>query len=91
MTDIIVQPGETFLPHELTERDHFLTARFRLYASSGQRLYHAQIEHPPWPLARATVLNVRETLFEAAGLPSPRGAPIAHYAGELAVKIGFPV
>jgi len=31
-----------------------------------------------WPLARATVLQVRETLFEHAGLPTPRGAPLVH-------------
>jgi uncharacterized protein len=91
ITDILVHPGARFKAAELTERDHFLTARFRLYATSPQRRLHsAQIEHSPWPLARASVVSLRETLFEASGLPPPIGEPIAHYSDELHVKIGFP-
>ncbi len=89
-TDIVVVPGDPYQPEELTERDHFLTARFRLYAASRRRLRHAQIEHPAWPLARASVVQLRANLFEAAGLPPPRGTPIAHYSRELKVSIGFP-
>lgn len=88
MTDIVIQPGALYQPGELTERDHFLTARYRLYTTSGRRLRHAQIEHPPWPLARANVIELRQSLFENAGLPPPLGAPLVHYAAELAVKIG---
>lgn len=90
VTDIRMQPGERFQPRALSDLDHFLTARFQLYAAAGERLHRAQIDHPPWPLARATVLNVRQTLFEASALPSPQGPPIAHYSNELHVKIGFP-
>jgi uncharacterized protein len=88
ITDIVVQPGEPWTPAELTGRDHFLTARFRLYSTSRGRLRHADIEHPPWPLARANVIALRETLFEHAGLPSPQGPPLAHYSSELSVTIG---
>jgi uncharacterized protein len=88
MSDIVVQPGERYKSGELTGRDHFLTARYRLYTTSYGKLRHAQIEHPPWPLARANVLGLRQTLFESAGLPPPSGAPLVHYAAELAVKIG---
>jgi uncharacterized protein YqjF (DUF2071 family) len=88
MTDIVIQPGKLFNPTELTDRDHFLTARYRLYTAWRGRLRYAQIEHPPWPLARANVLELRQTLFEKAGLPSPISAPLVHYADELAVKIG---
>jgi uncharacterized protein YqjF (DUF2071 family) len=88
MTDIVIQPSKLYNSTELTERDQFLTARYRLYTAWHGRLRYAQIEHPPWPLARATVLELRQTLFEKAGLPSPIGAPLVHYADELAVKIG---
>jgi uncharacterized protein YqjF (DUF2071 family) len=71
-----------------TERDHFLTARYRLYTTSRRALRYAQIEHPPWPLARAGVIQLRQTLFEKAGLPSPVGAPLVHYAAQVAVNIG---
>jgi len=91
ITDIEVRPGEPYDASELSAHDHFLTARFRLYAASRKRrLYSAQIEHAPWPLARASVVNVRQSLFEASGLPPPQGTPLAHYVEELRVKIGFP-
>jgi uncharacterized protein YqjF (DUF2071 family) len=88
MTDIVVQPGELYKSDDLTESDHFLTARYRLYTTSGGRLRHADIEHSPWPLARASALQIHQTLFEAAGLPAPLGNPLVHYSAELTVKIG---
>jgi uncharacterized protein YqjF (DUF2071 family) len=88
ITDIVVEPGEAWASTDLTERDHFLTARFRLYSMSRRGLHHADIEHPPWPLTRATVLQMRETLFEQAGLPPPQGAPLVHYSATLDVSIG---
>ena len=88
MTDITIEPGERYQPNELTDRDHFLTARYRLYTTSRGRLRHAQIEHAPWPLARAKLAEIRQTLFQRAGLPSPQGAPLVHYAAEISVKIG---
>lgn len=89
-TDILVQPGERFAPEELSERDHFLTARFRLYSVFGGKLRYAQIEHRPWPLASATVVELSQNLIEAAGLPTPDGPPLVHYSAELNVKIGYP-
>jgi len=89
ITDIVIRPSLPYQPHELSGLDHFLTARFRLYALSRGSLRYAQIEHPHWPLARAEVIDLRQTLFESAGLPTPSGAPLVHYSAEVAVKIGF--
>lgn len=85
-TDIAIEPGG---PGDLTELDHFVTARYRLYSVIRGRLGCAQIEHDPWPLAPATVLRLNQNLIEASGLPTPQGAPLAHYAAELDVKIGY--
>jgi uncharacterized protein len=87
--DILVKPGERFLPEELTERDHFLTARYRLYSLKGGRLAYAQVEHEPWPLARATVLDLNQNLIEAAGLPPPRGEPVVHYSERVDVRMAY--
>jgi len=89
MTDILIKPGALYNPSELTERDHFYTARYRLYSATQQRLNYAQIDHPPWPLARAEVLELRENLTEAAHLPSPRGHLYALCCAELSVRIGW--
>lgn len=85
---ITIQPGELYQPGELGQLDHFLTARFRLYSMARRGLQYAQIEHPPWPLARANLIDLEQTLFEPMGLPPPAGPPLVHYSGELAVKIG---
>ncbi len=89
MSDMSVKPGEPYRPEELGERDHFLTARYRLYSSVRHRLGFAQIEHEPWPLARATLVSLDQNLIEAIGLPSPRGEALVHYCEQLDVKIGY--
>jgi uncharacterized protein len=85
-TDIAVKPG---VPLEPTQRDHFLTARYRLYSLRRGRLAYAQIDHDPWPLHRATAVKLEQNLMEAAGLPAPNGQPLVHYSAELNVKIGY--
>ncbi len=89
MSDIMVKPGHRFAGEELGDRDHFLTARYRLYTLIRGRLSYAQIEHEPWPLARATLVTLNQNLIEAAGLPAPAGQPLVHYAAEIDVKIGY--
>lgn len=88
MTDIAIQPATQLAQDEFTACDHFLTARFRLYTLAGGRLAYAQIEHPPWPLARASVLALQQTLIEKASLQPPSGIPLVHYCHEVHVKIG---
>lgn len=77
MSDIVVRPGEPIA--EPSPLEGFLTAQWRLYAYRQEPLM-AQIEHPRWPLRRANVLRLDETLLRAAGLPQPAGEPLAHFA-----------
>ena len=86
---IAVRPAERYRPEELGARDHFVTARYRLYARKRGGLAYAQIEHASWPLARATLLDLDQNLIQAAGLPPPEGAALVHYCADLDVKIGF--
>ena len=88
--EIAVMPGLPYSPDEQTERDHFLTARFCLYMLMRKRIARARIEHPPWPLAHASLVQCSESLIEPAGLPRATGAPLVHYSPEIAVKIGYP-
>jgi hypothetical protein len=71
MSDIVLKTGERLAAQKLGDRDHFLTARYRLYTLLYGRLGWAQIEHAAWPLARATVVTLDQNLIEAAGLPTP--------------------
>jgi uncharacterized protein len=74
-----------------TELDVFLTARFRLYARYLGVLLRADVEHPPWPLQRATVTGLDQNLVQAAGLRDPEGEPLVHFAQGVDVLVSRPI
>jgi uncharacterized protein len=82
--------GEAYAPGELADLDHFLTARWVLFSSAGTRHRFARAVHDPWPLRRATVVEVHDELLVAAGLPSPSGPALVHYSEGVDVRIGRP-
>lgn len=88
-SSVRVRIGDRFTTSELTPFDHFLTARWRLYADRG-RLSSALAEHDPWELRHAEVLDCDDGLVAAAGLPAPSGPPVAHWSEGTEVRIGFP-
>ena len=68
----------------------FLTARWRLYASTrGGVVLTAPVHHEPWPLEAAELVSVDTGLAEAAGLPVG-GEPIVHLASAVSVRVGLP-
>ncbi len=68
----------------------FLTARWRLYASTrGGVVLTAPVHHEPWPLEQAELVSVDTGLADAAGLPV-EGAPIVHVASAVSVRVGLP-
>jgi len=80
-TELIrIEVGEDVLPVALTERDAFLTARWRLYSALGMGLAATQIHHRPWPLKAAEVVTVGDELIRSAGLPVPEGPPLALFS-----------
>jgi uncharacterized protein YqjF (DUF2071 family) len=85
-----ISVGDRFSADELAERDHFLTARWMLFSSSGTWHRSARAWHQPWPLHRAEVLACDDHLIAAAGLPQPRGEPLVHYSPGVDVRIGRP-
>ncbi|GLW54421.1 YqjF family protein [Kitasatospora phosalacinea] len=46
----------------------FLTARWGLHTRAVGRTFYLPVEHPPWPLHRAEVERLDETLLRAAGI-----------------------
>lgn len=55
--------------------EHFLTARWGLHTRAWGRTLHLPNEHPSWPLHRAELLELDDTLLAAAGLAPPVGPP----------------
>jgi uncharacterized protein len=84
----VVEVGAAFDRRELGSLDHFLTARFRVYTLIAGRNAAADAEHPPWPLARARLLDVEDHLVVAAGLPRPDRAPLVHFSPGVEVRVG---
>ncbi|MFC7530285.1 YqjF family protein [Actinoplanes sp. GCM10030250] len=87
---ISVRRGAEHAETELSPLDHFLTTRHRLYTVKLGRLVTVDVWHPPWPLHRAEVVDLREDLTVAAGLPRPHGAPLVHWSPGVRTRIGMP-
>jgi uncharacterized protein YqjF (DUF2071 family) len=66
--------------------EHFLTARYCLYAQTPDgRLLRGDVDHPRWPLRVAAAEITRDTMLAAHGLPAPAEAPLAHCVEQLDV------
>lgn len=81
-----VSVGAAYAPEELSELDHFLSARWRLYSHRFGRVWAAKAVHEVWPLHRATVLELDDTLLTSAGLPTPIGPPLVAYSERVDVN-----
>jgi uncharacterized protein YqjF (DUF2071 family) len=83
---LVVRPGAAIEP---SERDVWLTARWRAYTRHLGRLWQTPVTHEPWPLRAAGVVELEESLTAGAGLSAPVGEPLVHYSeGVRDVRIG---
>lgn len=68
--------------------DHFLIERYILYSQDEERrLYRARVHHQAYPVQRADVLALDETLIWAAGVKRAENVDVRHYAREVNVKV----
>jgi uncharacterized protein YqjF (DUF2071 family) len=83
------QPMEGIVAHASPGTiDHFLIERYVLYTmDSDHHLYRARVHHQPYPVQRAELLDVDETLIWAAGIKRSEAIPLRHYASEVNVKV----
>ena len=87
-TRLVVESGATIEP---TDLDVFLTARWGTVAMSRGRLRHHPVEHPPWVLHDAHIVELADTAVQAAGLSAPNGSPLVRVAEPLDARFGRPV
>jgi uncharacterized protein YqjF (DUF2071 family) len=87
---VAVRIGRPYEEAELSELDHYLTARWVLFSGAGARHRLARAWHAPWPLYRAELLAADDLLLRAAGLPAAEGTPLVHWSPGVQVRIGGP-
>ncbi len=78
-------------PSPVGTLEFFLVERYILYAADEQRdLYRARVHHQPYPVQRAEVHELDETLVWAAGIRRSQDVPLRHYAREVNVTVYAP-
>lgn len=85
-----VRPGPQIEPAAITAIEAFVTARWALGSTFGPLRLWAEVDHGPWPLHRAELLEFDETLLTSAGLPAPNGTPTVLWSPGVEVRIGRP-
>ena len=76
-----VAPVEYAKPGSLEE---WLTARYCMYpVDAGGQVYRGEIDHPPWPLQRATAELTDCTMSDPIGVPLVGPPPLLHYLNRL--------
>jgi uncharacterized protein len=66
--------------------ERFLVCRWRLYSATPEGLAVTEVDHPPWPIRRASLVSLEQSLFAAAGLPDPQGEPLVHHSSGVDVR-----
>ncbi|MHC4939500.1 MAG: YqjF family protein [Planctomycetota bacterium] len=74
-------------PAEPGTLEHWLVERYCLFATKRGRIFIGEIEHPPWPLQRATAEFTHEGLAPVA---LPEAEPRCHYASGVDVDVWSP-
>ncbi len=86
--DITVEVGPPY--DQVPEVDHWLTGRWRAYTRTGARPAVVPVQHSPWRLCEAAVVELEQSLLEAAGLPEPREEPRVQFSpGVDDVRLGL--
>jgi hypothetical protein len=88
--ELVVRPTGLMIDADTDHLATFLTARWRLYASTrGGVVLTAPVHHESWPLEHAQLVSVDTGVATSAGLPVA-GEPIVHYASGVSVRVGMP-
>jgi uncharacterized protein len=71
--------GNVFHPRS-GSLEYFLTERYLLFAVHKGRVFHGDIDHPPWPLQTAECQIQQNTMTRPLGITLPDAPPLLHYS-----------
>jgi uncharacterized protein len=86
---LIIKTGNK-LPVDEGSLDAFVSARWALGSRLAGRNLWAEVNHQPWDLFDAELVEYNETLLRAAGLPNPVGEPTVRWSPGVEVRIAWP-
>lgn len=75
-------------PDDVTDLEHFVSARWALLTTRFGSVLRGPVDHARWPLHRLDDVTVEQDVIEAAGLPTPVGAPLSLYSPGVDVRVG---
>ncbi|MEM9033882.1 MAG: DUF2071 domain-containing protein [Actinomycetota bacterium] len=90
--ELDVRVGEPIAAAEVSPLEHWLTARWGLATHHLGRWWHGAVDHPPWPLHRAELVELNDELVDAAGFRLERSIlhePLVHATPGVEVRIGW--
>jgi len=87
---VVVRPTATLDASARPSRDRSLTGRWRAAIPLAPRRLVVPVEHEPWPLREATLVELDERLLESLGLPAPSAPPEVRFSDGVRAVIGLP-
>ncbi len=81
--------GDPIADEDVSDLDHFLSARWALVTARRHQLLYGRVDHPRWPLHHVERVSIEQNLIQAAGLPAPSGAPHALYSPGVDVRVAW--
>jgi len=81
--------GDRVPDDEVSDLDHFLSARWALATTRGEALLRGRVHHPRWPLHEVHDVRIEQDVIQAAGLPAPTGEPYGRYSPGVDVEIAW--
>ena len=87
-TVVEIEVGDEIVEH--SDLDVFLTARWGTVARWGRRLRYHPVDHVEWTMHEATLNELSDESFVAAGLPAPTSTPIVRWVHGIHARFGAP-
>lgn len=86
--DVIARPGGALSSHGV--RDDWLTGRWRAWTNVGGCLVTVAVQHQPWDLQRAELVDCQESLRAAHGVDEGGAPSVVHHSVGVDARLSLP-
>jgi len=68
----------------------WLIRHWRAWTRTAGRLLSVPVEHEPWPISDARLVDHEDTLMTSFGLPAMLADPVVHSSPGVNARLGWP-